>query len=99
ALIDTMGADTARLFVMFASPPEQTLEWSDSGVDGAHRFLRRVWSIARGLKDRILAAPAETPDFTQASKAVKNLRLQAHSLLRQANYDYERIQYNTVVSA
>ena len=99
ALIDTMGADTARLFVMFASPPEQTLEWSDSGVDGSHRFLRRVWSIANGLKARILAAPAQASDFSQASKAVKDLRLQAYSLLRQANYDYERIQYNTVVSA
>src|SRR5690606_17006449 len=90
ALIDTMGADTARLFVMSASPPEQTLEWSDSGVDGAHRFLRRVWSIANGLKARILAAPTQASDFSKASKAVKDLRLQAYSLLRQANYDYER---------
>jgi leucyl-tRNA synthetase len=46
ALIDQYGADTARLFVMFASPPEQTLEWNDAGVEGAHRFLKRVWGFA-----------------------------------------------------
>jgi leucyl-tRNA synthetase len=51
-LIDKYGADTARLFVMFASPPEQTLEWSDAGVEGAHRFLRALWNFGAGQARR-----------------------------------------------
>src|SRR5690606_30685098 len=59
AQIDQYGADTARLFTMFASPPEQTLEWSGAGVEGAHRFLRRVWNFAYAQRDTIArAAPA-----------------------------------------
>ena len=53
SLIDTLGADTARLFVMFASPPEQTLEWSDSGVEGSNRFLRRLWSISYAQREAV----------------------------------------------
>ena len=98
ALIDQHGADTARLFVMFASPPEQTLEWSDSGVEGASRFLRRLWAFCHARRDAIAsgagAAGAGTP-----SAAAKALRREIHAVLRQASYDYERKQYNTVVSA
>ncbi len=100
SLIDTQGADTARLFVMFTSPPEQTLEWSDSGVEGSNRFLRRLWSLCfqhRGAVLRGIQSPVE--DWSGASSAVKALRLDIHSLLKQADYDYQRIQYNTVVSA
>ena len=50
-MIDRYGADTARLFVMFASPPEQTIEWSDTGVEGAHRFLKRLWTFAQAHAD------------------------------------------------
>ena len=99
SLIDTLGADTARLFVMFASPPEQTLEWSDSGVEGAHRFLRRLWAYGQGRREAIargLAAPACGAD---APAAARKLRREIHALLKQADYDYQRIQYNTVVSA
>ncbi len=53
ALIEQYGADTSRLFTMFASPPEQTLEWSDSGVEGSHRFLKRVWQFCQAQKDAI----------------------------------------------
>ncbi|AIL32337.1 leucine--tRNA ligase [Basilea psittacipulmonis] len=98
ALIDELGADTARLFVIFTSPPEQTLEWSTSGVEGSARFLRRLWSLCMSKKNLILAAQ-DTQDFSQASKTIKELRLTAHSVLKQANYDYERLQYNTIVSA
>ncbi|GHC39262.1 leucine--tRNA ligase [Alcaligenes pakistanensis] len=99
SLIDTMGADTARLFIMFASPPEQTLEWSDSGVDGANRFLRRLWSFCYNHADALRAGNAQTADWSDLDAAAKRTRLEIHSLLKQANYDYERIQYNTVVSA
>ncbi|NLZ12395.1 MAG: leucine--tRNA ligase, partial [Alcaligenaceae bacterium] len=98
SLIDTMGADTARLFVMFASPPEQTLEWSDSGVDGANRFLRRLWSWAHAQQGIIIAAQGQPAQWDDADEASKTLRREIYTLLKQADYDYQRIQYNTVVS-
>jgi leucyl-tRNA synthetase len=96
AIIDQYGADTARLFTMFASPPEQTLEWSGAGVEGAHRFLRRVWtySVAHAAElDPVLKVNASD------DAAIKALRLEMHKLLQQADHDYSRLQYNTVVSA
>jgi leucyl-tRNA synthetase len=99
SLIDTQGADTARLFVMFASPPEQTLEWSDSGVEGAHRFLRRLWSLAHTQREAVARGEAAGFDWHQAPNPVKDLRREIYGLLKQADYDYQRIQYNTVVSA
>jgi len=96
AIIDQYGADTARLFTMFASPPEQTLEWSGAGVEGAHRFLRRVWNYA------LTHAAALDPVLNANSSddaAIKTLRLEMHKLLQQADHDYSRMQYNTVVSA
>jgi leucyl-tRNA synthetase len=98
SLIDQYGADTARLFVMFASPPEQTLEWSGSGVEGAHRFLRRLWSCAQSHHEAIRQAPGPL-DAGALDEAQKALRREIHSILRQADYDYQRMQYNTVVSA
>ena len=98
SLIDGMGADTARLFVMFASPPEQTLEWSDSGVEGAHRFLRRLWAFCHAQHDAVLQHAASPVDGAALDDTAAGLRRQIHGLLRQADYDYQRIQYNTVVS-
>ena len=95
ALIEQYGADTSRLFTMFASPPEQTLEWSDSGVEGSNRFLRRVWQFCQAQKEAISAL--KDADLTPSTEA-KNLRFIMHSLLKQVNFDYERIQYNTVAS-
>ncbi|MEO7009642.1 MAG: class I tRNA ligase family protein, partial [Caldimonas sp.] len=83
-----------RLFVMFASPPEQTLEWNDAGVEGANRFLKRVWSF--GAKHATLLNGA--PHKPVAGAAGKALRFEIHGVLRQVSYDYERMQYNTVVS-
>src|SRR5690554_1138290 len=98
SLIDTLGADTARLFTIFASPPEQTLEWSTSGVEGAHRFLRRVWTYCHQHGQAIREGIAAQANWADADKAVKDLRRDIHLNLRQADYDYQRIQYNTVVS-
>jgi len=97
-MIDRFGADASRLFVMFASPPEQTIEWADTGVEGAHRFLRRLWTHAQAQSDAVAGA-ASTYDWSGAGDAVRAARRELHLTLRQANYDYERIQYNTVVSA
>jgi leucyl-tRNA synthetase len=100
ALIDQYGADTARLFTMFAAPPEQQLEWSGAGVEGASRFLRRVWSYSmsqaaaiRSITESNAALPSEL------SEAEQTLRREVHTILKQANFDYQRRQYNTVVSA
>ncbi|WOB08045.1 leucine--tRNA ligase [Piscinibacter gummiphilus] len=94
-LIERYGADTARLFVMFASPPEQTLEWNDAGVDGAHRFLRRVWNYAQKNAEALRATGDTTGSDGPEAKA---LRREVHTVLKQISYDYERMQYNTVVS-
>jgi leucyl-tRNA synthetase len=94
-MIDRHGADAARLFVMFASPPEQTIEWSDTGVEGAARFVRRLWSYAQSLGTAATAAPVAA----DLGDAARTARRDIHLALRQANYDYERVQYNTVVSA
>ena len=95
ALIDQYGADTARLFVMFASPPEQTLEWNDAAVEGAHRFLKRVWNFGSRNADAIRGGGA---DYAALSGDGKALRREVHHVLKQVSYDYERMQYNTVVS-
>jgi leucyl-tRNA synthetase len=106
ALIEEYGADTARLFMMFASPPEQTLEWSDSGVEGAYRFLRRLWAFAAQQEQTVklaleaqLSGIAQRVDWRRASAAQKDLRREVHLNLRQANYDFQKFQFNTVVSA
>jgi len=97
SLIDQYGADTARLFTMFAAPPEQQLEWSNSGVEGASRFLRRLWSYGSTHAAVVQTAKHELP--ATLSEADAALRLEVHGVLKQANFDYQRKQYNTVVSA
>jgi leucyl-tRNA synthetase len=95
AQINQYGADTARLFTMFAAPPEQTLEWSNSGVEGANRFLRRVWTFTFHHQTRIANASA----LPNLSTEQQNFRREIHKILQQANHDLKRMQYNTVVSA
>ena len=94
ALIEQYGADTARFFMMFAAPPEQTLEWSDSGVEGAHRFLKRVWAFGHALSSQPVAA---MPD--KLPTALADIRREVHLALKQANYDLAKHQFNTVASA
>ncbi|HET7765353.1 MAG TPA: leucine--tRNA ligase [Burkholderiales bacterium] len=103
-LIEKYGADTARLFMMFASPPEQTLEWSDSGVEGGSRFLRRLWFYAAGrggdaANHVAISTFVRVKDWTTENPAIREFRREIHLALKQASYDYERTQYNTVVSA
>ncbi len=99
-LIDRYGADTSRLYMMFTAPPEATLEWNDAAVEGSYRFLRRVYNF--GLKinaiDNIAITPLFKTDSGALSKQAKVLRLEVHTLLKQIDYDYQRMQYNTVVS-
>jgi leucyl-tRNA synthetase len=93
ALIDQYGADTARFFMMFASPPEDTLAWNDDGVEGAYRYLRRLWKFAHDQRDSIVGAAAQKDGVDKAA------RRELHVLLQQANFDYDRKQFNTVASA
>ncbi len=104
ALIDQYGADTARFFMMFASPPEQTLEWNDAGVEGAHRFLKRVWNFAQTKKSSIALAKSNLRlgvSLTQknAPTEVREFWREANLLLKQATGDLSRQQFNTVASA
>ena len=96
-MIDTYGADAARLFVMFASPPEQTIEWSSAGVEGSFRYLRRLWGFCSNIAD--VVCDARAVEVAKLDVAAKKLRHEIHSILKQASYDYSRLQYNTVVSA
>lgn len=98
SLVDRYGADTVRLFSMFAAPPPQDLEWMDSGVDGSHRFLRRLWQTAVTINDR-QAQLSDTAIPKELSKEGKKLRFETHHLLKQAHFDMSRLQLNTVVSA
>jgi len=103
-LIEKYGADTARLYTMFTAPPEATLEWNDAAVEGSYRFLRRVWNF--GVKLNAMNVVAQHAANTGAhginslklSKEAKQLRHELHSVLKQVDYDYQRMQYNTVVS-
>ena len=100
-LIERYGADTARLYTMFTAPPEATLEWNDSAVEGSYRFLRRVWEFSVREKHAIALA-AQVPNAVLSNlsdPALKTARRDMYLHLQQANYDYERMQYNTVVSA
>ena len=101
AIIDTYGADTARLFMMFASPPEQSLEWSDSGVAGAHRFLNRLW---RTVYDFVQQGGAAASKFAGSqdtlSGSLKDLRFKLHSTIAKVTDDYDRRQqFNTAIAA
>ncbi|MDP3226391.1 MAG: leucine--tRNA ligase [Acidovorax sp.] len=103
-LIAKYGADTARLYTMFTAPPEATLEWNDAAVEGSYRFLRRVWNF--GVKLSAMDMEAASASVASASaledvefgKEAKALRLEIHTVLKQVDYDYQRMQYNTVVS-
>jgi leucyl-tRNA synthetase len=109
AIIDAYGADTARLFMMFAAPPDQQLEWNDSGVEGASRFLKRVWTFGMLIKKIQQASPQSDTEFRAASgiddKHImqsiypKEVLRDIHLNLKQANFDYQRFQFNTVVSS
>lgn len=96
-LIEQYGADTARLFMMFAAPPEQSLEWSDSGVEGASRFLKKIWNFAT-VNESALGAD-KSFDISNAGDEQKVARREVHEVLKQALFDFDKQQFNTVVAA
>jgi leucyl-tRNA synthetase len=92
-IISRYGADTARMFTMFAGPPQDSAAWSDAGVEGAHRYLRRLWAFAARHQGSVRAAAA--PGATDSAKST---RREIHLVLKQVSHDFERLQYNTVIS-
>ncbi len=125
-LIERYGADTVRLYTMFTSPPDQSLEWNDDGVEGAARFLKRLWGLAWRYRasrdgslnaggspdgmgygtgaatecgDRTGAGPDDGAGFGELGGRLVDARREIHSALQKALYDYERHQFNTVVSS
>ncbi len=95
-LIDRYGADTVRLYTMFTAPPDQSLEWSDEGVEGAHRFLKRVWALVSHNRETLQQGPG---DLSKLNDKQTEARREIHVALRKALFDFERHQFNTVVSA
>ncbi len=99
ALIDRYGADTVRLFVMFASPPEQSLEWSDAGVEGAHRYLKRLW---KAVYDHLQNRPETLAEINldQLTEDQKAMRYKLHETLKKVSDDYgRRLTFNTAIAA
>ena len=105
-LINTYGADTARLFIMFAAPPEQSLEWSDTAVEVAHRFLKRLWAFAYQHEQLFIDVNElfvdgngnDNINWQNCESRLKRSRLIVHQTLAQASHDFDRQQFNTVVS-
>ncbi|HBX56621.1 MAG TPA: leucine--tRNA ligase, partial [Pseudomonas sp.] len=97
AMIDAYGADTCRLFMMFASPPDMSLEWSDSGVEGGSRFLRRVWRLAHAHVSQGLPAALDTLSLSDAQKEVRRA---IHLAIKQASVDIgQHHKFNTAIAA
>ncbi|MDL4862151.1 leucine--tRNA ligase [Halomonas elongata] len=97
AMIDRFGADTVRLFMMFAAPPEQSLEWSDSGVEGAHRFLKRLWRL---VAEHLEAGTPATLDTESLDDAQRELRRKTHETIQKASDDIgRRTTFNTAIAA
>ncbi|MCB1628873.1 MAG: leucine--tRNA ligase [Xanthomonadales bacterium] len=97
ALIDRYGADTVRLFSMFAAPPDQQLEWSEAGVEGMARFLRRLWRL---VSEHVAAGPAPALDAAALTGDARALRSQLHQTIAKVGHDYaERFAFNTAIAA
>jgi leucyl-tRNA synthetase len=97
-LIDRYGADTVRLFIMFASPPEQSLDWSDAGVEGAFRFLKRLWTaVQEHIDGGVQTAVTDTASLDENQKA---MRLKLHETIKKVSDDYDRrLTFNTAIAA
>lgn len=97
-ILSKYGADTARLFILFAAPPERELEWSDQGVEGSFRFLNRIWRIVQAF-EAVLAQKVTEYDHSNLSEADKDLRRVLHSSIKKVTNDIEtRFNFNTAIS-
>jgi len=100
ALIEKYGADTARLFMMFAAPPEQSLEWSDAGVDGAYRFIKRVWNIVVKHNQQLESSTLADLNIASLSSEQRELRMKVHKAVAKVTDDIgRRYTFNTAIAA
>ena len=98
-IIRTYGADTARLFILFASPPERDLEWSDQGVEGAYRFLNRIWRLVDEYAD-LIQEVSLPEDFSQLDENARKMRFKTHATIKKVSEDINaRFNFNTAISA
>ncbi|MFR1498756.1 MAG: class I tRNA ligase family protein, partial [Monoglobus pectinilyticus] len=95
-IIEKYGADTARLFILFAAPPERDLDWNDTAVEGAYRFLNRVWRAVEDLKCYVIS---DTSDMSDLNDDDKKLRLAVHTTIKKVTADCERFSFNTAISS
>mgnify|MGYP001252444421 CR=1 FL=1 len=99
-IVRTYGADTARLFILFAAPPERDLEWSDAGVEGAYRFLNRVWRLVSDLVEELGPMPAGASPAGRREGAAEELRRMVHRTVQRVTQDIEdRFHFNTAIAA
>jgi len=99
-MVQKYGADTTRLFILFAAPPEKELEWSDSGIEGAHRFLHRLWNLSKKLKPRLIPIGPAARITDKLSKEAKELRYKEHATLKKITNDLEeKYQFNTAIAS
>src|SRR5205814_804442 len=98
-MIQAFGADATRLFVLFAAPVENELRWSESGIEGAVRFLRRVWTMVYRWRDRLMKRPAGSLRSEEFSDAARALRRKTHQTIARVTDDFEKLDLNTNVAA
>jgi leucyl-tRNA synthetase len=98
-MIEAYGADAVRLFILFAAPPENELRWSESGIDGAVRFLRRVYNFIHRWRDALKDAPASAPTAEEFSEGSRALRHETHRAIARITDDFEHLHLNTSVAA
>jgi len=98
-MIQAFGADATRLFILFAAPVENELRWSETGIEGAVRFLRRVWTMVWRWSDRLKSTPAESVGSHEVSEAARALRRKTHQTIARVTDDFEKLDLNTNVAA
>ena len=100
SMIKKFGADTVRLFISFAAPPEKDLEWSDRGIEGAHRFLKRVYNLVTEVAEKIKDVSYKEEDFENLPKQLLKLRRKLHATIKKVSEDFEkRMHFNTGIAA
>ena len=98
-MVRIYGADAVRLFVLFAAPPENELRWQETGIDGAVRFLRRVYTFVWRWRGRLRDAPPDAPEAASFSPEARRLRHETHRLIARVTEDFERLHLNVNVAA
>ncbi len=97
-MLDTYGADTARLFTLFASPPDRDFEWSEQGVEGASRFLGRIWRLVHEFQSELGSSDNAQPDMSGLNSEEKEMRRKVHATLKKVTQDLDRYSFNTAVA-